>query len=311
MKLPTSKNRTLTQTASRLGAVMIVRIFLAALLFQAAKPLTDLVPVFLTYPIQCAVYIAAFLIPGVILLGFPPKLSQCKDNAPKKSDWPFWLLMGLGINLSVTTIVVLSGLNTLAAQGVGALIPSSLLTHAWMLLFSVLWEELVFRWFFCGHLARYDRTLAVLVSAFLFAVTHGNIPQFVYSLSFGILAGYLYLESGHFLAPYLLHHGYNLFVRIFPRLVAFCIPGISDAGMGAAYLLLSFVLILLPLVFLTSKCRQQGRPTPLGQLRQVIFSIRSNTAQYKGVCGCGGMLAVYILLFISLFQNFMAYFSNQ
>lgn len=54
-----------------------------------------------------------------------------------------------------------------------------------MLVFSVLWEELVFRWFFCGHLARYDRT----------AVTHGNIPQFVYTLPFGILAGYLYLET--------------------------------------------------------------------------------------------------------------------
>jgi len=93
--------------------------------------------------------------------------------------------------------------------------------------------------------------------------------------------------------------------------LAFCIPGISDAGMGAVYLLLSFVLIFLPLVFFTRKCLRQGSPTPLGQLRQVISSIRSNAAQYKGVFGCGELMEVYILLFISLFQNFTAYFTKQ
>jgi len=107
-----------------------------------------------------------------------------REEAPKKSDLLFWLPIGLGINLFITTFVVLTGRNAFAAQG-GALIPPNLLTHAWMLVFSVLWEELVFRWFFCGHLARYDRT----------AVTHGNIPQFVYTLPFSILAGYLYLET--------------------------------------------------------------------------------------------------------------------
>jgi len=75
MKLPTAKNLTLEQTASRLGAVMILRIFLAAVLVSASKPLIDRVPVLLSYPAQYAVYTAAFLIPALALLGLPHKLS--------------------------------------------------------------------------------------------------------------------------------------------------------------------------------------------------------------------------------------------
>lgn len=52
-------------------------------------------------------------------------------------------------------------------------------------------EELVYRGFVLGALRKYGKVLAIAVSAILFGVMHGNIPQALFAISVGLVLGYV------------------------------------------------------------------------------------------------------------------------
>ena len=57
-------------------------------------------------------------------------------------------------------------------------------------------EELIFRRAIMNRLRKYGDKTAILVSALLFALMHGNLSQFFYALGLGILFGYVYARTG-------------------------------------------------------------------------------------------------------------------
>lgn len=72
-------------------------------------------------------------------------------------------------------------------------------------------EELVFRRFMLGSLARYGEKLALLTSALLFGLFHGNFSQFFYAFGLGLILGYAYLKTGKLRWPILLHMVFNVY----------------------------------------------------------------------------------------------------
>ncbi|NOS93211.1 MAG: CPBP family intramembrane metalloprotease [Cyclobacteriaceae bacterium] len=72
-------------------------------------------------------------------------------------------------------------------------------------------EELFFRGIILdGFLKNYNPKYAILASAFLFAVIHGNLPQGIGAFLSGILIGWVYWKTGSVVAGIIIHLINNL-----------------------------------------------------------------------------------------------------
>ena len=96
-----------------------------------------------------------------------------------------------------------NGLNDLAAN-----------SQPWMIFFgsvviAPLGEELMFRKLFIDRARRYGDGMAIVLSALLFALFHGNFFQFFYAFFVGAVMAYLYTLTGKFIYPAFMHMGLN------------------------------------------------------------------------------------------------------
>lgn len=83
---------------------------------------------------------------------------------------------------------------------------------------SPLTEETLFRGVIYGRMKRcFARWLAILLSAILFGVYHGNLVQGVYGFLLGCVITLLYEKSGNFLIPVVSHAAANLSVFVLTR----------------------------------------------------------------------------------------------
>jgi len=76
-------------------------------------------------------------------------------------------------------------------------------------------EEIVFRGIVYNRLRRqYTRGIAIVGSALIFGVYHGNVVQALYGFVLGLLIALLYEKYASFLVPVILHSAANIFVYI-------------------------------------------------------------------------------------------------
>ncbi len=66
-------------------------------------------------------------------------------------------------------------------------------------------EEFLFRGCVCSNLLPYGKTTAIIGSALLFALMHGNFAQFFYTFVAGLVLGAIYIETGSIWAPTFIH----------------------------------------------------------------------------------------------------------
>lgn len=116
-------------------------------------------------------------------------------------------------------------------------------------------EEILFRGYLLGGLRRYGDRFAVISSAALFALMHGNLSQFLSALCIGLLLGYTRVQYGSLLLCILAHAGNNLLAL-----------GMSYLSDGAAMLLL-LALIALGIPLLRRWLRQGGELSDPASLR--------------------------------------------
>lgn len=83
-----------------------------------------------------------------------------------------------------------------------------------------LMEELVFRGAVLGSLRRFGDGIAVLGSAGLFGIMHGNLVQIPFAFMVGLILGYLVVHTGSML-PSILVHFFNNFYSCFMLISAF------------------------------------------------------------------------------------------
>jgi membrane protease YdiL (CAAX protease family) len=74
-----------------------------------------------------------------------------------------------------------------------------------MVLFAPVLEEVIFRKLLVDRMVKYGEGVAIVVSAFMFGMYHGNLNQFVYAFSLGLFFAFIYVKTGKLIYTILLH----------------------------------------------------------------------------------------------------------
>ncbi len=119
-------------------------------------------------------------------------------------------------NLVTTAISALTGTSAEAAITTYALADSLVLKILFMVILAPLIEEYVFRRQLIDRMSCYGEKLAVVTSALMFGLFHGNFTQFFYAFALGLLFGYIYLKTGKLRYSAGLHMGINFLGSIVP-----------------------------------------------------------------------------------------------
>lgn len=82
-----------------------------------------------------------------------------------------------------------------------------------------IWEEILFRKMIIDRMNRLGDRAAILTSALIFALIHGNFYQFFYAFAVGILFGYIYVRTGKIRWTILFHILLNLSFGVLPTAV--------------------------------------------------------------------------------------------
>ncbi len=157
-------------------------------------------------------------------------------------------------------------------------------------------EELMFRKLILDRLYPFGEKLAILVSALLFALFHGNLTQFIYAFLLGVVFAYLYCRTGKILYPILLHMAINIVGGVLPTLVLqlvtplitlfesgqditveMLLPLLPSLLALFAYMLMIFLFCLLGLIFLCCSYKRiyllpSENPLPRGAFPRVLLS---------------------------------------
>lgn len=128
------------------------------------------------------------------------------------------LIICLFINYSVGLIgnYVNSLIGVIAQRQTKDLLQSMLLgSNIWASLTVVgilgpVLEELFFRRLLINKLRKYGEWTAVLVSALIFGINHGNIMQLFYTIPLGLAFGYIYIKTGRLIYSIIIHMTINI-----------------------------------------------------------------------------------------------------
>lgn len=112
------------------------------------------------------------------------------------------LLMNSGAENPLSSVVTLENM--------------SLLTVLDLILFAPVLEEMLFRKLLLKKTARWGTLPAMVFSALVFGLFHGNFYQFFYAFFLGMLLAYVYLSTGNLLYPILLHAFVNTLGSVVP-----------------------------------------------------------------------------------------------
>ena len=93
-------------------------------------------------------------------------------------------------------------------------------------------EELFFRKLIMDRLLGFGQLTAILLSAFLFALAHGNFSQFFYAFALGFLWGYVYAKTGRIGYTIAFHMIFNFFGGI----VVLELTKLMEGGLGNHWL---------------------------------------------------------------------------
>ena len=169
------------------------------------------------------------------------------------------------------------------------------LTILFSVILAPIMEELFFRKVLIDRLTPFGDVTAIIVSAVIFGLFHGNFYQVFYAAGLGLILGWVYLYSGNILYPISLHMLFNLVGGVLlPRLAEQLGMGNGEITMDAlvdniiahpfAFLgYMAYVLFLLaaPIATVTLLVVQRRRimeplragstPIPRGKRMSVIF----------------------------------------
>ena len=177
-----------------------------------------------------------------------------------------------------------------------------------MVIGAPLSEEYIFRKQLIDRMHLYGRRTAVVVSAVLFGMFHGNLSQFFYAAALGLVFGYVYLKTGKLRYSIGLHMLINLLGGVIAPMLLEHLPLTADGAFDleaigsalpwfAGYLLymLAFMgLALAGLVILCLKFRQIRFGTaPLELPRHIrARTVWGNWGMILAVLSCFAMFAL-------------------
>ena len=140
-------------------------------------------------------------------------------------------------------------------------------------------EELFFRKTLIDRLSRFHPMDAILLSALLFGLVHGNLTQFLYAFPIGVLFGIIYWRTKNIRYTILLHVAMNTIGGVIPQIMTLLTQGTGEdaASMFGSLLTMLFTscmmgLIVVGIVFLI-RYRRRFLPveSPLPRCRKPFY----------------------------------------
>lgn len=131
--------------------------------------------------------------------------------------WIFIVILGIFGCLAGNFIVSLSGLIELFPDIYEELAEVQYSGEVWKQFIAIgvaapVMEEVLFRGLIFRRLRTYCKfPLALVLSALIFAICHGNILQFIYAFLLGLLMAFLYEKFRNLMAPIVFHASANIF----------------------------------------------------------------------------------------------------
>ncbi len=211
----------------------------------------------------------------------------------REKAWPvqivliFFAIMGLQMltNIAMTPIISFlessTGVSFTAANEVATShsVSSSMMLYS--IIIAPIIEELVYRGVLLRTLETYGKWFAIIISALVFGLMHGNAVQFPVAFIIGLLFGYLALKYSIGLSI-ILHILNNLSVEIIGRISAF------SENIGV---LINFSVLIAGIVTIFLMIMSAGKP--------VLKDIKQNrTAKgvYSSFFTCKPIIAVFIYM---------------
>ncbi len=217
------------------------------------------------YWIQLITYILSYLIPFTlyaIIISMPAKVAM-PMRAPRPLLAVSGLFIGLGASVAgswatqgVYAVMSLFGVYPVSpdfsspSEPVAAVLNIIMLTVA-----APIIEELVFRGAIMQSLRRFGDVFAVVVSALIFALFHGNLVQAPNAFIMGLVLGFFVIKSGSLWVGILIHFANNLISTVYTELstsLHVALQGLVYSGMQVIFCVLGVIGIAM-LVFKTDK----------------------------------------------------------
>lgn len=79
------------------------------------------------------------------------------------------------------------------------------ITSIYTVILAPIFEEIIFRKILCGKMIKYGEGVAIVTSALMFGLFHGNLNQFFYAFFMGFFFAYIYVKTGNIKYTIILH----------------------------------------------------------------------------------------------------------
>ncbi|MCD8325807.1 MAG: HAD hydrolase-like protein [Lachnospiraceae bacterium] len=166
------------------------------------------------------------------------------------------LLLALGINMffiGTGLLTVSSSYQEAAANLYAVGIPLGIILYGF---FSSTVEEFLFRGIILVQMDKYMKpTMALLLSALLFGIYHGNLVQGIYAFAIGAVLAMAYRDSGNFVLIAAIHGLVNVVVFLMSNLGLF---PTGSAGITAGAVLIAMGLMCLDMVMKKEKASRSA-----------------------------------------------------
>jgi membrane protease YdiL (CAAX protease family) len=183
-----------------------------------------------------------------VFIGFA--LAMCSDQL---TTWLMWLLNQIGIPTEMPSLEP----ETLNGANIAMYVVQVAISPA-------LFEEFAFRGVMMQSLRRYGDKFAIVASALVFGVFHGNIVQAPFAFLLGLVMGYLAIATGSVWTAVLIHFANNLN----SVLLSIYQQGHGDGAINEIYYAELIIALLAGatalVLFRSNKTRNTLAPAPVG-----------------------------------------------
>lgn len=239
--------------------------------------------------------------------GLPGDIMVKKKLRVRKLLSLFVISMGLGYLFNLAGVVI--NLIIAAAKGgdFSTLNPISnvmqqmtISSAVYVALIAPVVEEFLFRGIIVGKTKKYGEQTAILFSAILFGLLHGNIAQTLYATFIGLVLGYIAVKTGGIVYSCIVH----MMINGYSTLIAFGVKNITSYTATAIFSFLitaaAFALFIMAVIFLCLNWKKTSYEK--GETLENVGGGRMaalacwNPGVLLFTCLCLGMMAYYIFV---------------
>ena len=232
--------------------------------------------------VTCISSFCNYILPFPIFYLLMKKISATEPEKRSLNARTFILYLGITftlmwignlIGLAITELLR-SAMQNDIANPVHQLINS---TDIWLNLFLIsiiapIFEEIMFRKLIIDRTIKYGAKVSIILSAVIFALFHGNLNQFFYTLLMGGFFAYIYIKTGKITYTIILHAIINLMGSVVSLIIASSVENIQaspnplDGAIIIAYFIVLFTFIVIGVYGLSNfkKARFNGSKTEIG-----------------------------------------------